>query len=61
MANTALESACRHLWYLAPQTVVFCLIDAGMSAENKEDLAKALHSTERKTIQLGKPKFLKIS
>ena len=43
-----LQSCYRHLWYLAPQTVVFALADRDLSDDQKERMARKLHSCERK-------------
>ena len=46
----------RHLWYLAPDTVVFCLFDPETSDVEKREVARAIVCTPRPaTIQLGKP------
>jgi hypothetical protein len=37
--------------------VVFALADPGLSDQQKERMAKKLHSLERSMIQKGKPKF----
>ena len=52
-----LQSCYRHLWYLAPQTVVFALADRDLSDDQKERMARKLHSCERKQIDMGKPVF----
>ena len=52
-----MQSCYRHLWYLVPQTVVFALVDPGLSDNQKEKMAKKLHSLERNKIQKGKPEF----
>ena len=45
----------RHLWYLAPDTVVFCLFDPETSDVEKREVARAIVCTPRPaTIQLGK-------
>ena len=46
----------KHLWYLAPDTVVFCLFDPETSDVEKREVARAIVCTPPPaTIQLGKP------
>ena len=46
----------RHLWYLAPDTVVFCLFDPETSDVEKREVARAIVRTPRPaTIHLGEP------
>ena len=46
----------RHLWYLTPDTVVFCLFDPETSDVEKREVARAIvHTPYPATIQLGKP------
>ena len=46
----------RHLWYLAPDTVVFCLFDPETSDVEKREVARAIVCTPHPaTIWLGKP------
>ena len=52
-----LQSCYRHLWYVVPQTIVFALVDGGLSDTVKEGMACKLHSLERHDIEGGKPKF----
>ena len=52
-----LQSCRRHLWYLVPQTVVFALVDPGLPDDQKERMAKQLHSLGRTKISMGKPEF----
>ncbi len=48
----------RHLWYLAPDTVVFALFDPALSAVEKKGLARAISRTPRPAhIPLGKPQM----
>ena len=54
---TVLESCNRHLWYLSPQLIVLALCDEGLEDYQREDLALALHSQDRKEIESGKPEF----
>ena len=50
------QCAMRHLWYLAPDTVVFCLFDPETSDMEKREVARAIVCTPcPATIQLGKP------
>ena len=45
----------RHLWYLAPDTVLFCLFDPETSDVEKREVARAIvHTPCPATIQLGK-------
>lgn len=57
IAFNLMQGCYRHLWYLAPQTVVFALADPGLSASQKEEMAKKLHSLERQKIEGGRPVF----
>ena len=51
-----MDSVMRHLWYLAPDTVVFCLFDPETSDVEKREVARAIVCTPcPATIQLGKP------
>ena len=51
-----MDSVMRHLWYLAPDTVVFCLFDPETSDVEKREVARAIAHTPRPaTIQLEKP------
>ena len=51
-----MASVMRHLWYLAPDTVVFFLFDPETSDVEKREVARAIVCTPRPaTIQLGKP------
>ena len=54
---SVMQSCYRHLWYLVPQTVVFSLVDSGLQDNQREEMAKKLHSMERREIKLGKPEF----
>ena len=57
ISYSIMQSCYRHLWYLVPQTVVFALADPGLPDNQKENMAKKLHSLERSTVPLGKPQF----
>ena len=57
MAYAVLTSTYRHLWYLTPQLVVLALTDTGLEDRTREEMARALHSQERKLIKTGKPTF----
>ena len=52
-----LEKMRHHLWYLTPQLIVLSLCDRGLSDEEREELAKTIHSTLRGEIKTGKPEF----
>ena len=52
-----LQSCYRHKWYITPQLVTLALADEGLEDSIKEQMAKALFSTEREEIQSGKPSF----
>ena len=54
-AFTVMASARRHLWYLVPQLVVISLCDPGLSAEERQRVAKALHATPKAVITSGRP------
>ena len=56
LAQSAMDSVMRHLWSLAPDTVVFCLFDPETSDVEKREEARAIVCTPHPaTIQLGKP------
>lgn len=58
VANSCLESAMRHLWYLTPQLIVFSLCDEGLSNDIRENLARSLLKVEKpKEFEVGKPIF----
>ena len=51
-----MDSVMKHLWYLAPETVVFGLFDPETSDVEKREVARAIvHTPRPATIQLGKP------
>ena len=52
-----MKSCYRHCWYLVPQTVILALADTGLSDAQRENMARKLHSLERKDISIGKPHF----
>ena len=52
-----LQSCHRHKWYLAPQLVILGLTDRDLEDENREKMAKTLHSLKRENIRTGKPTF----
>ena len=52
-----LEKMRHHLWYLTPQLIVLSLCDRGLSDQEREELAKTIHSTPRGEIKTGKPEF----
>ena len=52
-----MQSWYRHLWYLAPQTVVLALADPHLEDGQKEEMARKLHGLKRVEILGGKPVF----
>ena len=57
IAFEVLKSCRRHHWYLTGQMVTLALTDPGLSKEEKEELARRIHGTERIAIDMGKPSF----
>ena len=58
LANKALDTLSRHLWYLAPTTVLFSLFSNLVTEEEKSGIAAKLLSLPRDSeIQFGIPKF----
>ena len=58
LAESALATLNRHLWYLAPQTVVFALFSNKVSEDTKSRMAARLLTLDRPdTPSLGLPKF----
>ena len=53
-----LQSAKLHLWYLTPQMVILALVDEKIEAVEREKIARALHASPRKAIELGKPSVM---
>ena len=47
----------RHEWYWTGQLVPLALCDEGLTAEEREELALAIHKTPKIEIKTGKPKF----
>ena len=60
LAFTVLQSIKNHLWYLTPQLVVLSLADTRLPDEEREEMARTLHSTARVSIDIGKPAFPEI-
>ena len=56
-AFSILQGCYRQSWYLTPQLAVLALADLGSSQEERESLARALHSCPRIQISMGKPEF----
>ncbi len=57
-AHKGLESVCRHLWYLIPQKVILCLVDDGVSCEEKRAVANVLLGLPAPyNLTPGKPDF----
>ena len=58
LADSALDTFNRHLWYLAPQTVLFALFSNRVSDDMKSRMASRLLTLDRKeSPTLGVPKF----
>ena len=58
LANSALTTLNRHLWYLAPQTVMFALFSDKLSKDAKGRMAAKLLTLDRPdSPSLGLPKF----
>ena len=58
LAESALDTFNRHLWYLAPQTVLFALFSNRVSEDQKSRMASRLLTLDRKeSPTLGVPKF----
>ena len=58
LADSALATLNRHLWYLAPQTVLFALFSDKVSEDTKSRMAARLLTLDRPdTPSLGLPKF----
>ena len=58
LADSALNTFNRHLWYLAPQTVLFALFSNRVSEDQKSRMASRLLTLDRKeSPTLGVPKF----
>ena len=58
LAESALATLNRHLWYLAPQTVLFALFSDKVSEDQKSRMACRLLTLDRKESPiLGVPKF----
>ena len=62
LAESALATLNRHLWYLAPQTVPFALFSNKVSEDDKSRMASRLLTLDRpETTTLGIPKFPVVS
>ena len=57
VAFRVLQSIRNHLWYSTGQLVTLALADSHLGADEKEELAKTLHSMPRIPIPMGKPDF----
>ena len=58
LADSALATLNRHLWYLAPQTVLFALFSDKVSEDTKSRMAARLLTLDRPdSPSLGLPKF----
>ena len=57
LAFTVLQSIKNHLWYLTPQLVILSLADTRLADEEREEIARTLHATDRVPIEIGKPAF----
>ena len=47
----------RHQWYTTPQLVTLALADTGLEDEEREELAKVIHSMPRTVISSGRPEY----
>ena len=56
-AFAVLHGCYRQSWYLTPQLVILALADEEGGKEEREDLAKSLHSCPRVATSLLKPVF----
>ena len=62
IADACLASCERHLWYVTPQLIVFCLVDPQVPITEKEDIVKVLFDISRPAKQkTGKPTFPEIA
>ena len=52
-----LQSVRRHQWYTTGQMVTMALCDTGLEREERESLAKKIHSTPRTKVMTGRPDF----
>ena len=57
IAFRVLQSIRNHQWYTTGQLVILALADTHLEADEKEEIAKILHSTPRLPVQMGKPVF----
>ena len=62
LANKALDTLSRHLWYLAPTTVLFSLFSNLVTDDEKSGIAAKLLSLPRDTeIKFGLPSFPEVT
>ena len=59
-AFLTLKSVRRHYWYLTGQMVPLALCDKGLANEEREELAKQIHSMPRSQVKSGRPEFPKL-
>ena len=53
-----METCFRQLWYLTGDSVAMALVDTGLAAGEREDLAKAIHGAPKpEKPRQGKPVF----
>ena len=57
VAFRVLQSIKNHGWYITGQLVILALADFDLHVEEREEMAKVLHSLPRDTIQMGRPEF----
>ena len=57
VAFRVLQSIHNHRWYTTGQLVILGLVDTDLEADEREELAKVLHSSPRYPVQMGKPEF----
>ena len=57
VAFRVLQSIHNHQWYTTGQLVILALADSQLEADEKEEMAKVLHSIPRVPIMMGRPKF----
>ena len=56
-AFTTLQSIRRHHWYVTGQMVPLALVDKKLGKQEKEELARRIHSTARGEVARGRPEF----
>ena len=57
LAFQLLSTIRRHQWYLTAQWVTLALADEGLPEEEREELARSIHSMPREEIATGKPDY----